>query len=103
MAMRTVFLLLGLMGVAFGQDVAGLKVRSIGPALMSGRISTIAVHPRNPGLYYVGVASGGVWKTVNNGATWTPVFDKQGSYSIGYVTTPVQISVRRKEGKVLVG
>jgi photosystem II stability/assembly factor-like uncharacterized protein len=86
MAMRMVFFLLGLMGVAFGQDVAGLKVRSIGPALMSGRISTIAVHPRNPGLYYVGVASGGVWKTVNNGATWTPVFDKQGSYSIGYVT-----------------
>ena len=44
------------------------------------------MNPDNPGHYFLGVASGGVWKTVNNGATWTPVFDKQPSYSIGYVT-----------------
>lgn len=65
---------------------AGLKFRNIGPALTSGRIADIAVHPQNPKIYYVAVASGGVWKTVNSGTTFTPLFDKQGSYSIGCVT-----------------
>lgn len=64
----------------------GLKVRSIGPALMSGRIGDIAVNPEQPWEYYLAVASGGVWKTSNAGITWVPVFDKQGSYSIGCVT-----------------
>src|SRR3982750_3126477 len=64
----------------------GLKWRSIGPAVASGRIVSISVHPRDRATYYVGVASGGVWKTMNNGTTWTPVFDEQGSYSIGVVT-----------------
>ncbi len=65
---------------------AGLKLRSIGPALMSGRIGDFAVHPDNPSHYFAAVCSGGVWKTTNAGTTWTPVFDKQGSYSIGCVT-----------------
>ncbi len=65
---------------------SGLKFRSIGPAVASGRVMSIAVNPRNKFEYYVGVASGGVWKTVNDGTTWTPVFDKEGSYSIGWVT-----------------
>ena len=64
---------------------AGLTLRSIGPALISGRIVSLAVDPDNRAHYYIGVASGGVWKTVNDGATWTPVFDKEGSYSIGTV------------------
>lgn len=64
---------------------AGLQVRSIGPALMSGRIGDFAVDPRNRARYFVAVASGGVWKTTNAGTTWTPVFDSQGSYSIGCV------------------
>lgn len=64
---------------------AGLALRSIGPGLVSGRIVSIAVDPANRAHYYVGVASGGVWKTTNAGATWTPVFDKEGSYSIGTV------------------
>jgi photosystem II stability/assembly factor-like uncharacterized protein len=64
---------------------SGLKFRSIGPAVASGRVMSIAVDPRNKVEYYVGVASGGVWKTVNDGTTWTPVFDKEGSYSIGWV------------------
>lgn len=62
---------------------AGLKARSLGPAVCSGRVVDLAVHPRNKNLYYVAVASGGVWKTANNGASWTPVFDDQPSYSIG--------------------
>ena len=64
---------------------SGLKFRSIGPAVASGRVMSIAVNPKNKVEYYVGVASGGVWKTVNDGTTWTPVFDKEGSYSIGWV------------------
>lgn len=65
---------------------AGLKFRSIGPALTSGRIADIAIHPDNENVWYVAVGSGGVWKTVNSGTTWTPVFDGQNSYSIGCVT-----------------
>ena len=64
---------------------AGLKFRLIGPGAASGRVMSIAVNPRNKFEYYVGVASGGVWKTVNDGTTWTPVFDGEGSYSIGWV------------------
>jgi photosystem II stability/assembly factor-like uncharacterized protein len=64
---------------------SGLKFRSIGPAAASGRVMSIAVNPKNKVEYYVGVASGGVWKTVNDGTTWTPVFEKEGSYSIGWV------------------
>ncbi|HKI25960.1 MAG TPA: hypothetical protein VKA07_06515 [Candidatus Sulfotelmatobacter sp.] len=64
---------------------SGLKFRSIGPAAASGRVMSIAVNPKNKFEYYVGVGSGGVWKTVNDGTTWTPVFDGEGSYSIGWV------------------
>jgi len=64
---------------------SGLSFRSIGPAVTSGRISDFAVNPRNPAEYYVAVASGGVWKTVNAGTTYTPIFDGEGSYSIGCV------------------
>jgi len=65
---------------------AGLRARSIGPAVTSGRVMTIAVNPNNHAEFYVGAASGGVWKTVNAGASFQPVFDTQGSYSIGWVT-----------------
>lgn len=64
----------------------GLAFRSVGPALTSGRISDLAVNPNNTAEYFVAVASGGVWKTSNAGITYTPVFDKQGSYSIGCVS-----------------
>src|SRR5262249_25416132 len=65
--------------------VGGLKLRLIGPAVTSGRVAGLAVHPHNRDHYYVAAASGGVWKTTNAGTTWTPVFDNEGSYSIGYV------------------
>jgi photosystem II stability/assembly factor-like uncharacterized protein len=65
---------------------SGLKWRSIGPAVASGRIADFAVNPDNPKEYYVAVASGHVWKTVNAGITYEPVFDKQGAYSMGVVT-----------------
>jgi photosystem II stability/assembly factor-like uncharacterized protein len=65
--------------------VSGLKFRGIGPAWASGRIADFAVNPDNPKEYYVGVASGNVWKTTNNGTTWEPIFDNYGAYSIGDV------------------
>ncbi len=65
--------------------VSGLKLRNIGPALMSGRIVEIAVDPVTRSTWYLAVASGGVWKTTNAGVTWEPIFDKHGSYSIGTV------------------
>jgi photosystem II stability/assembly factor-like uncharacterized protein len=64
----------------------GLKWRSIGPAIASGRVMAIAVNPNKKAEYYVGVASGGVWKTENDGTTWAAVFEGEGSYSIGAVT-----------------
>src|SRR5210317_88975 len=64
----------------------GLEFRGIGPAFMSGRIADIAVHPERQSTWYVGVGSGGVWKTENRGTTWTPLFDDEDSYSIGCVT-----------------
>ncbi len=64
----------------------GLEFRSVGPAFMSGRIADIAVHPENRSVWYVAVGSGGVWKTENRGTTWTPLFDDEGSYSIGCIT-----------------
>jgi photosystem II stability/assembly factor-like uncharacterized protein len=63
----------------------GLSVREIGPALTSGRISEFAVNPANISEYYVAVSSGGVWKTTNGGVTYRPIFDNEGSYSIGVV------------------
>jgi photosystem II stability/assembly factor-like uncharacterized protein len=66
--------------------LAGLPLRNLGPAVTSGRVGDIAVDPNKVDTWYVGVASGGVWKTVNGGTTWTPLFDQEASFSIGCVT-----------------
>ena len=66
--------------------IEGLKWRSIGPSLTSGRISDVAVNPNNPFEYYVASSAGGVWKTINSGIEFTPIFDDEGSYSIGCIT-----------------
>lgn len=66
--------------------VSGLSFRNIGPALASGRIVDIVVNPDNSSEYYLAVASGGVWKTTNHGNTFQPVFENEGSYSIGCIT-----------------
>jgi photosystem II stability/assembly factor-like uncharacterized protein len=69
-----------------GVSLGALKFRGIGPAITSGRISDFAVNPQKPSEYYVATSSGGIWKTVNAGTTYTPIFDSQGSYSIGCIT-----------------
>src|SRR5580704_10946675 len=60
-----------------------LEFREIGPAVMGGRIDDFAVVESNPNIVYVGTASGGVWKTTNNGTTWEPIFDKESVSTIG--------------------
>jgi photosystem II stability/assembly factor-like uncharacterized protein len=65
--------------------ISNLKFRNIGPANTSGRIASLAINDKIPGQYFVGVASGGVWRTDNWGTTYEPIFDNEGSYSIGTV------------------
>ena len=57
--------------------------RSIGPVGQGGRVDDIAVHPTDPHTYYVGFATGGIWKTTNNGTTFEPIFDEYETHSIG--------------------
>ena len=63
----------------------GLEFRSIGPSLTTGRISDLEIDPNNPNVWYLTVGSGGLWKTVNRGNTWVPIFDEYPSYSLGAV------------------
>ena len=62
-----------------------LRWRSIGPAVISGRISDLAIHPTKRSTWYVATASGGLWKTTNAGTTFDPIFDGEDSYGIGVV------------------
>src|SRR5262245_10806381 len=62
-----------------------LKPRCIGPANMSGRITEVAVYEKEPRIQYVASATGGLWKTTNHGTTWTPVFEREATISLGAV------------------
>ena len=55
----------------------GFQVRSIGPGLVTGRVADVKIDPNNPSTWYIVTAFGGVWKTVNRGASFTPIFDDQ--------------------------
>ena len=68
-----------------GPLVAGLKAREIGPAVMGGRVATIAIDPKDPATYYVGLGTGGIMKTANAGATFQAIFDKQKVAAIGAI------------------
>ena len=72
------------------ETFAGLELRGIGPALMSGRIADIAIDPRDQSVWYVAAGSGGVWKTTNAGTSWASIFDSQPSYSIGCIALDPQ-------------
>ena len=65
---------------------SGLKPRAIGPAGMSGRISCVDAVVSNPRILYVGTATGGIWKSLDGGVTWKPIFDDQSTSSIGDLT-----------------
>jgi len=90
---------------AFDPDLlAGMRARSIGPAVMSGRVAAVEGVESDPQTVYVGAASGGVWKSVNGGLTWTPVFDDQPVHSIGSIAVfqknPDVVWVGTGEGNV---
>jgi photosystem II stability/assembly factor-like uncharacterized protein len=63
----------------------GLKLRNIGPATMSGRIVDLAVLESDPYTFYAATATGGVWKTTNNGVSFEPVFENEGTHSVGAI------------------
>lgn len=63
----------------------GIKLRLLGPAVFGGRISDLAFNPNNRNEFFVALASGGVWKTTNNGITFVPVFNNEGSFSVGCI------------------
>jgi photosystem II stability/assembly factor-like uncharacterized protein len=64
---------------------SGLTARSIGPANMSGRIGAIDAVASDPNIIYVGAATGGLWKSVDNGLTWNPIMDDKPVSSIGAI------------------
>ncbi|MEE2890672.1 MAG: glycosyl hydrolase [Pseudomonadota bacterium] len=76
----------GRAAAATPHPLAGVPLRPIGPAITSGRISDFAFHPERSSEYWVATASGGLWKTENDGITWSSPFDAETSYSIGVVT-----------------
>lgn len=81
-------LLVGFSAIAQKLDMEklkGMKPRPIGPAGMSGRITSIDAVVANPDIIYAGAASGGLWKTTSAGITWEPVFDKENTLAIGAV------------------
>jgi photosystem II stability/assembly factor-like uncharacterized protein len=63
----------------------GLAWRSDGPVKIGARVAAIAIPPGNAGTIYVGVGAGNLWKTVNNGITWRPIFDHESAFAIGDV------------------
>jgi photosystem II stability/assembly factor-like uncharacterized protein len=67
----------------FEEAFSRLEYRSIGPAIMGGRIADVEGVPGDANVVYVASASGGLWKTTNGGVTWKPIFERQGTISIG--------------------
>ena len=67
----------------FEEAFSRLEYRSIGPAIMGGRIADVEGVPGDANVVYVASASGGLWKTTNGGVTWKPIFERQGTLSIG--------------------
>ena len=75
--------------------VSNVKFRSVGPTIMSGRIVDVDVSPDDPTHFYVAYASGGLWKTINNGLSFTPIFDNEAVITIG------DIAVDWKHGETI--
>lgn len=63
-----------------------LKWRAVGPRFIGGRIESIAVPPGNNYTIYVGVGAGNIWKTINNGVTWEPIFENESTFTIGEIS-----------------
>jgi len=81
----TVLLLAPVIGAAATLPTGNLHWRETGPAVAGGRVTSVAGSAHDPNLYYLGAAGGGVWKSDDGGASWTPVFDRESVASIGAV------------------
>lgn len=99
------FSLLSIYAVAQQIDMSlfqSIKPRNIGPAGMSGRVTSIDVVEKNPDIIFVGTASGGLWKSENGGSSFTPIFDHEKAASVGAVainqSNPAEIWVGTGEG-----
>jgi len=81
--------LLAMAQLAMAQDAGGflahVRFRELGPAVVGGRIDDFAVVESNPDIIYTATASGGIWKTVDGGITWKPIFENTGAMSIGAI------------------
>jgi photosystem II stability/assembly factor-like uncharacterized protein len=88
LAPATIFLCTA--AVSTPSTFSGLKYREIGPAISGGRSTAVAGSDRNPHLYYAGGAGGGVFKSINGGASWVPVFDREGAAPIGAIAVAPQ-------------
>ena len=74
-----------------------IKFRNIGPSVMSGRVVDVDVNPKDPTEFYVAYATGGLWRTTNNGQSFIPVFDHEDVIGIG------DIAVNWRDGEIWVG
>ena len=81
-------------GEVSAPQLQAMWARSIGPAGMSGRITAIDAVAADPSILYVGAATGGLWKSVNGGQTWTAIFDDQPVLSIGAVAIDPHVTHR---------
>lgn len=79
-------LLLAALAPAQTPELAGLKLRTIGPANMSGRTVDIAVVEKDPIIFYAATATGGIWRTMDNGTTWAPVFENEAVHAVGTIS-----------------
>ncbi len=67
------------------EQFRGLAFRALGPSLTTGRIADLEIDPNDPNVWYLAAGSGGLWKTINRGNTWIPIFDEYPAYSLGTV------------------
>lgn len=77
--------------------IRDLHLTNIGPTIMSGRVTDLAVNPDSPEEFFVAYASGGLWKTVNNGQSFVPLFDQEDAMTIG------AFAVDWKTGRIVIG
>jgi photosystem II stability/assembly factor-like uncharacterized protein len=88
------FVLISISVFAYGQvdtkSFDAMSYRFIGPAGMGGRVTDVESVPGKPHIAYVGTGGGGLWKTMNGGTTWTPIFERQNTFSIGDIALDPQ-------------
>ena len=83
-------------GVLSAEVLTGISARSIGPGLVTGRIADVEIDPKDPNIWYVATAFGGLWKTVNRGITFAPIFDDGPSFNLCCIVIDPQVASKPK-------